>query len=87
MKRILIIDDEPSICASLEFALEDEYEVESTTDPDQGVQLIKESHYHLCLLDLKIGNRDGLDVLQEIKQEKPGMIVIMITPTARLNRQ
>ncbi|MFC5711321.1 sigma-54-dependent transcriptional regulator [Thalassorhabdus alkalitolerans] len=79
MKRILIIDDEPSICASLEFALEDEYEVASTTDPDQGVQLIKESHYHLCLLDLKIGNRDGLDVLQEIKQEKPGMIVIMIT--------
>ncbi|WP_240374019.1 sigma-54-dependent transcriptional regulator [Bacillus piscicola] len=79
MANILIIDDEPSICSALEFALEDAYQVGSTTDPDEGLRILMEEQIHLCLLDLKIGSRDGLDVLQKIKKEQPDTAVVMIT--------
>ncbi|SFE50450.1 sigma-54-dependent transcriptional regulator [Alteribacillus iranensis] len=79
MANILIIDDEPSICSALEFALEDEYSVTSTTDPDKGLQWMNENTIHLCLLDLKIGNRDGLEILTEVKKRHPDTLVVMIT--------
>ena len=41
-KRIIIIDDEPSICSSLTLALEGEYLVDSATDAGQGLSLIAE---------------------------------------------
>ncbi|MED4123102.1 sigma-54 dependent transcriptional regulator [Halalkalibacterium halodurans] len=79
MKRILIIDDEPSICSSLQFALEDDYETEATTEVDKGLHIIEQEPIDVVLLDLKIGKVDGLEVLQEIKRKKPETIVIMIT--------
>ncbi|MBM7095770.1 sigma-54-dependent Fis family transcriptional regulator [Bacillus sp. H-16] len=79
MKKVMIIDDEPSICSSLAFALEDTYDVVTTTDPEKGLAMIAEDHFDLCLLDLRIGNVDGLDVLKQIKQTRPSVIVIMVT--------
>ncbi|MCM3714212.1 sigma-54 dependent transcriptional regulator [Alkalihalobacillus oceani] len=79
MKRILIIDDEAAICSSLAFALEDKYEVMTTTDPSVGVTWLEHDHYDLCLLDLKIGQIDGIDVLRQIKEVSPKTIVLMIT--------
>ncbi len=74
-----MIDDEASICSSLEFALEDECEVVTTTNPDQGLNMLRETRFDVCLLDLRIGNVDGLSVLRQIKQISPATIVIMIT--------
>ncbi|MDV2684968.1 sigma-54 dependent transcriptional regulator [Alkalihalophilus lindianensis] len=79
MKKILIIDDEASICSSLTFALEDDYYVEATTDPSEGQKLVKSTSPDLVLLDLKIGAVDGLDVLKSLKEEHPELLVIMIT--------
>ncbi|WP_227935087.1 sigma-54-dependent transcriptional regulator [Alkalihalobacillus deserti] len=79
MKRIIVIDDEASICSSLEFALEDDYEVVTTTKPHEGLKWIEEEHHDLCLLDLKVGQVDGLEILKKIKQVSPRTVVIMIT--------
>lgn len=79
MNRILIIDDEASICSSLHFALEDEYEVHSTTDPFEGLEWSQEQSFDLCLLDLKIGAVDGIEVLQELKKHQPELIIVMMT--------
>ena len=75
----MIIDDEASICSSLEFALEDNYEVKTTTNPNQGLKWIEDEHFDLCLLDLKIGQIDGIEVLKQIKQLSSKTIVLMIT--------
>lgn len=77
--KVLIIDDEQAICSSLTFALEDEFDVETTTDPSKGLTLLKEKEFDLCLLDLKIGLVDGLDVLEEIKKIDPSIVVIIMT--------
>ncbi|WP_332628417.1 sigma-54-dependent transcriptional regulator [Halalkalibacter flavus] len=79
MKRIIVIDDEASICSSLEFALEDHYDVVTTTKPHEGLKWIEEEKPDLCLLDLKIGQVDGLEILKKIKQVSQKTEVIMIT--------
>lgn len=77
--KLLIIDDEAAICSSLQFALEDDFDVQTTTDPLEGLQLIKQEEVDLCLLDLKLGHTDGLQVLEDIKSIQPETIVIMMT--------
>lgn len=79
MANILIIDDEAAICSSLQFALEDEYSVSVTTDPSQGLEWSQQHNYDVCLLDLKIGDINGIDVLIELKKIQPKMNIIMMT--------
>ncbi len=79
MNSILIIDDEKSICTSLEFALEDNYRVLSCQDPVKGLEIIQQEEIDLVLLDLKIGEYDGITVLQKIKKISKDIVVIIMT--------
>ncbi|HJV46656.1 MAG TPA: sigma-54 dependent transcriptional regulator [Bacillota bacterium] len=79
MLNILIIDDERAICSSLSFALEDEYQVWTATDPEEGLKLVAEKSIDGILLDLNLGKANGLDLLRLIKEKKPEAIVIMMT--------
>lgn len=79
MIKILIVDDEPSILSSLTFALEDSYEVSTFTEPESALALLETETFQVCLLDLKIGTVDGIDVLLKIKQIQPTIEVIMVT--------
>lgn len=78
-KRILIIDDEPSICVTLAMALGKKYTTEYKLNAAEGLSLLKAKDFHLVLLDLKIGMVNGLDVLKEIKAYNPSIAVIIIT--------
>lgn len=79
MGRILIIDDEVSICDSLGFALEDDFEVISTQSPDEGIEIVKEQEIDVVLLDLRIGSVNGIDVLRQIKSINEDTQVIVMT--------
>lgn len=79
MKKILIIDDEKYICSSLTYALEDKYQIKATMDPSEGIEIIKNSQIDLVLLDLKIGEVDGLKLLDEIKKIDEKTVVIIMT--------
>ncbi|WP_028583743.1 sigma-54-dependent transcriptional regulator [Desulfogranum mediterraneum] len=79
MIKILLIDDEPAIIMSLEFALEDTYETTGFTSPAEGLAALEKEQFHICLLDLRIGNESGLDILVKIKEIQPSIEVIMIT--------
>lgn len=79
MTKIMIIDDEEAICSSLTFALEDDYDTEAFTDPEKGLDAVKDQQPVLVLLDLKIGNVNGIDVLKAIRTVSPDTEVIMIT--------
>jgi DNA-binding NtrC family response regulator len=79
MHQLLIIDDEPAICASLTFALEDSFQVSEAHCADEGLQVIRSREFDIVLLDLKLGLDDGIEVLKQIKAEKPSMVVIIMT--------
>lgn len=77
--RILILDDENSICISLSLALKPEYDVAWETDPRKGLERLRAESFDLVLLDLVIGEYDGLEVLEKARQIDPRMAVIMMT--------
>jgi DNA-binding NtrC family response regulator len=79
LHRIVVIDDEPSICKSLKFALAKQYEVTTFTDPDKALDYLAENQVSVVLLDLRIGSKDGLVVLPEIKRINSNIAVIIMT--------
>lgn len=77
--RVLILDDENSICVSLSLALQPEYEAAWETDPRKGLTRLGAESFDLVLLDLVIGEHDGLEILKEIQRIDPRVAVIMMT--------
>ena len=78
-RKVLILDDEPAICSSLKFALQDEYSVYYTHDPEACLEIMKREDIDVLLLDLRLGSVHGQDVLREAKKVCPHLIVIIIT--------
>src|SRR5262249_11327396 len=77
---ILIVDDEAAIRESLETLLAIEgYNVEAAGPAEEGLALLAASPRDLVLLDFALPDRNGLEVLDEIRQRDPGLPVIMIT--------
>ncbi len=77
--RVLVIDDELSICVTLVMALEDKYDAQYARTAGQGLALLREQDISLVFLDLRIGEDDGLKVLKEIKAIDSRIAVIIIT--------
>src|SRR5260370_15486679 len=77
---VLIIDDEPAIRESLETLLEFEgYAVESAETGDEGLARLAERPFDLVLLDFALPDRNGLEVLADIRGRDSRLAVIMIT--------
>src|SRR2546425_8535197 len=80
MGCILIIDDELEIRESLQTLLEFEgYEVETAANGEQGLSKLGERPFDLVLLDLALPDRNGIELLPEIRALDPQISVIMIT--------
>lgn len=77
--NIWIIDDEPGICVSLALALKKDYQVATFGSAAPALRRMKQESCDVVLLDLKLKEEDGLDVLRQIKQEHPDVSVIMMT--------
>jgi DNA-binding response OmpR family regulator len=68
MHKILVVEDDPSLLELYQKELEDEgFEVITTTDGDQAIELTEKTLPDLVVLDIKINKVLGLDVLREIK--------------------
>jgi len=77
---ILIVDDEAAIRESLETLLAIEgYSVETARTAEEGLAMLAACPRDLVLLDFALPDRNGLEVLDEIRQRDPGLPVIMIT--------
>ncbi|HTU22322.1 MAG TPA: response regulator, partial [Gemmataceae bacterium] len=77
---ILVADDEPAIRTNLKLLLESEgYQVREAADGRQAERLLQDPDVALCLLDLKMPIRDGLDVLRGHADRLEETPVIVIT--------
>lgn len=82
---ILIVDDEKSIRLTTSIALESEgHYVETAEDGTLALQRIKEEDFDLVFLELRLGDLDGLDILQKIIAAKPQQLVAMLTAQASI---
>ncbi len=79
-KKILWVDDEIEFLRPhILFLTERGYEVETATNADDALALIRKENFNLVLLDEMMPGKDGLTTLNEIKDLQPGLPVIMIT--------
>jgi DNA-binding NtrC family response regulator len=80
MKKILVIDDESIVRISCQRSLSNEgYEVKSASSGHEGIDLLEKEEFNLVLLDIKMPDMDGIDVLKKITSTWPETKVIMIT--------
>jgi len=78
--RILIVDDEQSICDVLSISLKKEgYVVSSEVNPRRALERLKREPVDLVLQDLKMPEMDGIDLLREIKKLREETVVIIMT--------
>jgi DNA-binding NtrC family response regulator len=83
--RILVVDDEEALRTVLSTELSSEgYEVSAAADGNEAIDLVKDNNYDLVLLDIKMPNVDGFEVLKFVKGTKPDIKVIMLTGFADL---
>jgi len=85
MYRILAIDDDPFFLGSLTKLLKyQNYTVETTSNPFQALDLLKEKEFHCVLLDVQMPGRDGMSLLQKIKKGHASLPIIMISGKSTL---
>ena len=80
MKRILIIDDDVDLCILLSRFLQRKgFETEIAYTGIKGIAKFKDSKFHVVLCDFRLGDKDGREVLDEIKEHDPSAIFIIMT--------
>jgi DNA-binding NtrC family response regulator len=77
---ILVVDDEAEIREGLELLLESEgYGVTSAETGEAGLAKLEERPFDLLLLDVSLPDRNGLELLREIRRRDPFLSVVLIT--------
>lgn len=78
--KLLVIDDEPNIRYSIEqvFARQG-YTVLTAATEEEGVQRVVDEAPDVVLLDIRLGNRDGLEVFERLRQRDSKCLIIFVT--------
>ncbi len=83
---ILVVDDEAEIREGLELLLRSEgYGVASAETGDAGLARLDEQPFDLLLLDVSLPDRNGLELLREIRRRDPYLSVVLITAYASID--
>ncbi|MFC2008030.1 response regulator [Chloroflexota bacterium] len=77
---ILVVDDQFGDRETLKGILEDKgYRVTTARDGTEVVRLVKEKHYNIIFLDIKLPNMNGVETFEQVKKIDPEAVVIMMT--------
>lgn len=78
--RILVVDDDESIREVLKAILEDEgYTVESVDTAKKAIQKTKRKIYNLALIDVRLPDMEGIELLTKMSDTTPKMRKVIIT--------
>jgi DNA-binding NtrC family response regulator len=83
--QILIVDDEPIVGERLKAFIEkDGHRVETFVDPTVALQRLAEKDFDIVISDIRMGEVDGIQVMQKVFEKSRNIRVIMITGYATL---
>ena len=85
LRRILIIDDDKELCAELSEILKEEgFAVDYAFEPEQGNHLLQGNTYDILLLDFKMPQVNGIDLLKQIKVKARSLKIFLISGSLHL---
>ena len=80
MNHIAIVEDDAAIAEMLAFHMQAQnYQTTHFADGELARRSLLSDAYDLVLLDIMLPNCNGLDICKEIRQQKPGMPILMLT--------
>ncbi|MCX5876302.1 MAG: response regulator [Deltaproteobacteria bacterium] len=78
--KILIVDDEASVCLLLKRHLESiGFQAFVATDGEQALDIVREEKPAIMTLDIRMPGLNGYEVLEKVKRRYPEMFIIVIT--------
>jgi DNA-binding response OmpR family regulator len=78
--RILVVDDEPSVCLALEGVLSRQgYQVATAANGDEALKFMERLPVDLALLDLNMPGMDGIQLMGEIRRRWPRTQIMILT--------
>lgn len=78
--RILVIDDEPSICRIVQKTLSrEQYTVELATNSLEGLQRLRETAFDLLITDISMPHLDGLALAEQARAAQPLLAIVVMT--------
>ena len=85
MTNLLLVEDDPDLCITLEQALSQaEYSVEPVTNGELADQMLLNHRFDVIVLDLGLPRRTGLEVLQRLRGRGDSTPVLILTASAEL---
>ena len=86
-EKVLLVDDEKDFIETLSERMETRgMDVSSTVSPKQALDLVDKESFDAVVLDLKMPEMDGLEVLKTIKEKNPDIQVILLTGHATVQK-
>lgn len=80
MKRILIIEDDPAILLGLKESLvEENFEVLTASDGEEGYQKGKKENIDLIILDLVLPSKNGIEICKDLRAHEISIPILMLT--------
>jgi signal transduction histidine kinase len=78
--RVLVVDDEPAIVRLCQRFLERAgFEVVTTTEPRAGLELLRKEKFDLLLVDIRMPEIDGFELIAQARQYQPELAVLVMT--------
>jgi DNA-binding response OmpR family regulator len=78
--KLLLVDDEAAYVQILQKRLtKRDFDVTTALSGTQGIQALREQEFDVAVLDLKMEDMDGIEVLKIFKRMSPNLSVIMLT--------
>ena len=82
-EKILIVDDEKSMCQYLSIMLKKEgYKVKTASSGNKAVSEVKSSNFDVVITDIRMEGMDGIELLSAVKELDPSLPVIIMTAYA-----
>src|SRR5712691_11326295 len=76
---VLIVDDDSGVRESFRLTLEDHYDVIDVPDGARALDVVRASQVDLVLLDIRLPEMDGIEVLERIKAIDEALEVVLVT--------
>ena len=77
--KVLVVEDNASLLESIRQILEDEYEVDTADNGEDGLYLAQQSIYDIVLLDVMLPGMDGFEIIRQMRNAKIDTSVLFLT--------
>ncbi|MDH3474524.1 MAG: response regulator [Rhodospirillales bacterium] len=85
-RRVLVVDDDPDFAESLyNFLTLEGYEVERAHSAGQALEAIERFDAQVAILDYRLGQTIGVDLVKPLERRRPGIICLLATAHADMN--